>query len=359
MSDVQEAKKAIDKVINKGRVHFYKPIQIAEILHHSRVEGAIDASELEHYRTESRAWRDKVSQKLVGNVSTSSARYQDDLFNENAVPPRLLSVLDQANRSSEGMVENYIYQRLSERWGVLARLGEALEPPFSFEDFLEAFETSDALKQSVDKAYEISAYALFRAVTRALEVTVTLEVGEPDPQILADFSDFITRVLGIPADEGETVFAAEIYRLGVANAADTGVDILTNFGPAIQVKHVSLDPELCREIVQPLEAANVVIVCLDADKQAIDAVLKQLGLRDRVQAVITVEDLSGWYELALEKHRETVGANLVSDLRSEFEREFPHISEVPAFMDERDYRRGELRGIWQLDEPAKQMTLAE
>lgn len=40
--------------------------------------------DLHCHRRLSRAWRDAVSNRLVGNHSTSSARYQDDVFNENA-----------------------------------------------------------------------------------------------------------------------------------------------------------------------------------------------------------------------------------------------------------------------------------
>jgi type II restriction enzyme len=39
--NIVEAKKAIDKVIAKARVHFYKPIQIAEILYRDRTEKGI------------------------------------------------------------------------------------------------------------------------------------------------------------------------------------------------------------------------------------------------------------------------------------------------------------------------------
>lgn len=37
--NIKEAKQALDKVISKGRVHLYKPIQIAEILYRDRTEG--------------------------------------------------------------------------------------------------------------------------------------------------------------------------------------------------------------------------------------------------------------------------------------------------------------------------------
>ena len=35
--NIKEAKNALDKVIDKARVHLYKPIQIAEILYRDRI----------------------------------------------------------------------------------------------------------------------------------------------------------------------------------------------------------------------------------------------------------------------------------------------------------------------------------
>ena len=52
--DNKTAKDHLDTVIRKARVHFYKPIQIAEILHRDRIEGNIDLGDLETYRTPSR-----------------------------------------------------------------------------------------------------------------------------------------------------------------------------------------------------------------------------------------------------------------------------------------------------------------
>ena len=54
------AKKALDKVIDKARVHLYKPIQVAEILYRDRVEQNITLSELTTYRTQSKKWRDVI-----------------------------------------------------------------------------------------------------------------------------------------------------------------------------------------------------------------------------------------------------------------------------------------------------------
>ena len=54
MITLEAAKKALDTVIEKGRVHLYKPIQVAEILYRDRVYKDIDLSKLEDYRTQSK-----------------------------------------------------------------------------------------------------------------------------------------------------------------------------------------------------------------------------------------------------------------------------------------------------------------
>ena len=48
---------------------------------------------------------------FLGRVSTSSAKYQDDLFNDNAMPPKHLNILGEMNRKTNGGVESYIYKK--------------------------------------------------------------------------------------------------------------------------------------------------------------------------------------------------------------------------------------------------------
>ncbi len=99
--NIKEAKKSLDKVIEKGRVHLYKPIQVAEILYRDRIEKDIKLIELETYRSPSKKWRDVVCIRFLGRTSTSSARYQDDVFNDNAIPPLVLDALDKENRTKK------------------------------------------------------------------------------------------------------------------------------------------------------------------------------------------------------------------------------------------------------------------
>ena len=65
MKTREEAKSALDALIQKSRVHWYKPIQIAEILYHHRTDKNIDLLQLEDYRTKSKRWRDMVSLPLL------------------------------------------------------------------------------------------------------------------------------------------------------------------------------------------------------------------------------------------------------------------------------------------------------
>jgi len=344
---VIEAKNAIDNLINIGRVHFYKPIQIAEILYHSRVN-KINTSSLENYRTRSRNWRDEISRKLVGNVSTSSSRYQDNIFDDNAIPPEKLRVLDEVNIENDGIVEIYIYQRLIEKWKGLVKLNEYIEPPFNFRRFINEFEENISIKRSVDKAYEIAVYVLFKIITKSLKVRISLSIEEPREDILNDFSDFMEKVLGVPKMSTQTTFSADIYRLGVANAADAGADVLTNFGPAIQVKHIRLSPDLARSATDPLDSNKIIIVCLEPERQTISSIIEQLGVKHKIQAIITDNDLEKWYDLATIKYRELMGEFLHETLREEFQREFPHILEIPKFIKERGYQRDKLSDIWTL-----------
>ena len=71
----QTVKNAIDTVMGKSRVHWYKPIQIAEILYHHRIEKGWNLNDLESYRNISKRWRDEISLQLVGRKSTSSQKF--------------------------------------------------------------------------------------------------------------------------------------------------------------------------------------------------------------------------------------------------------------------------------------------
>jgi HaeII restriction endonuclease len=66
---LEQAKSALDRIIKISRVHLYKPIQIAEILHRDRVYGDINLADINTYRNTSKAWRNLITDRFVGRSS--------------------------------------------------------------------------------------------------------------------------------------------------------------------------------------------------------------------------------------------------------------------------------------------------
>lgn len=348
-----KSKHALDKIVKKSRVHLYKPIQIAEILFHHRTIGDINPGDLATFRNVSKKWRDDVSRRLVGNVSTSSQKFQDNVFEDNAMPPNLLEELADYNKRKGGIVENYVYHRLKERLEQLIHAFEYLNKAdiksFKIEAFLKSFTQESGLKRSIDKVYEITVYALFSTIVRALNVQVKLCIGNLDKEMMQDFNRFLELVVGLSKDIPEKNTPARLFRVGVANAADRGLDMWTNFGPAIQVKHVSLSEELAEDVADSIMADNIVFVCLDAEAKMIERIMTQLAFGKKIQGIITLSDLINWYDVCLSgKYRDKLGKTLLSDLKREFGFEFPICSEIDAFINERGYSQAALVDDWAL-----------
>lgn len=347
--DINDAKDEIDTLISNARFRCHRAIRVAEILYHSRTETEIQLSEVEGYRVKSANWRDEVSERLTGKGSTSSRSYQKDF--SSLIEPKALKKLDEVNRENNGIIESYIYHRLkSDKWQGLINaqdyIFESSVPEFSFEDYIDLAEESGLQEDSI---LEISVFALFNAIANELEAKAKLEIGNPDEDILQEFKQFTEIFLGVNADKSSYETLVEIYRPGKGTyAADKGIDIGTNFGTMVQVKHVSLDGSTASKIENRAFVGNVVVVCREAEKEVIQKVAEQLGY-DKVKAVVTIDDLESWYETAFDKYPERIGAKALDALREEFGREFQRgdwkIPDIDDFMDERNYP--EPSGVWQ------------
>lgn len=339
-----EAKQKLDTVINKSRVHFYKPIQIAEILYHQRtVERDMDLTDLESYRTRSRKWRDVVCEELLGNKCTSSARFQDDLFNENAVPPAALAELGRENLRTNGAVEAYIYRQFDQKHrqleAALRKCMEATPETFSVRELIDSFWYEPGLKRSIDKVYEIIVFSLFDTLVDQLEMTVEIAVNEEKVQLLREFEDFAGKVMCLDCENLVHSSSAHVYRVGVANAADRGLDMYSNWGPAIQIKHLVLNEELAESIVDSVSSDRIVIVCKRADSGLILSLLNQIGWRSRIQSVVTEDDLVEWYAKALRgTYGPQMGRQLLRTMCEQIVLEFPSILQEQGIIAQRQYR---------------------
>ena len=342
--NIREAKQSVDRLIAKARIHLYKPIQIAEILHRDRTEKDITLSELQTYRNPSKRWRDVVCKMFLGRTSTSSARYQDDIFNDNVIPPSILEVLGEENRGKGGIVEAYIYRKFAERFSQMSTAGNYCashdKSNFQLNEFLALFWNEPGLRRSIDKIYEIVVFALFSALVDALEVSVEVSMNPAKSDILEEFGDFAERVIRLTPTQTKVKVPAKINRVGVTNAADRGLDMWANFGLVIQIKHLSLTEELAENIVSSVTADRIVIVCKASEQKLIISLLTQIGWKSKIQSIITETDLLNWYEKALKgKFSETVGDKVLKNLSEEIKIEFPASdnTEFAKFYNQRGY----------------------
>jgi type II restriction enzyme len=270
------------------------------------------------------------------------------------MPPGILKVLDGFNRESNGAVETYIYARFAERQGlvkdVISGLRTAVPSSFKIASILSKFESTPGLRRSVDKAYEIVAFALLDLVVEAMDVQVAVEVPLKGRALLSEFDDLAKKLIGISSSEYSHRTRARIYRVGVTNAADRGLDMWANFGPAIQVKHLPLSRDLADEIVGQLDADRIVVVCRDAPAKVLRDVLHESSVGKRISGIVQQSDLVHWYDRIMKGSRaHDLGQKLIDKLIDCFEAEFPQATDVTeAFMRERGYRPAALPSGWSL-----------
>lgn len=339
---LQEAKDRIDYIINIGRVDLYKPIQIAEVLRRSRTVGDVRPLVLDSYRNPSIHWRNTVTLRLSNKASTSSARYQHDVWNPTAMPPEMLAELDKENKRTGGAVERYIYMRYGERQGTVTGIITAIEAStpetFQLSALLDMFVRQSGIRRSIDKAYEIVAHSLFETVVTELKVTVKVSAPPASKELLGEFSELTRVLLGLDADNLSWEQPAHIYRVGVTNAADRGLDMWANFGPAVQVKHLTLNETLANEIIDQVESDHIVIVCRDAEAGVIQIVVRQIGWGRRVRGIVRESDLIEWYERCLRgKFKDQLAQALLERLKLGFIAEFPQTRALADFLEERGY----------------------
>ncbi len=355
--NIAQAKHQLDRVLDKARVDWYKPIQVAEVLYHARTDAGIDTANLETYRNLSKAWRNEITQRLTGKRSSSSARYQDDLWNANAIPPSVLAVLDAENQRTGGQVEQYIYARYQASHSVLAQLmtlvkqGQAVPEHFAVADLLVAIEAEQITRRSIDKVYEIITYSLFDTLVSALQATIRVTLSPERRALAHEFAELVTQLLGIPPTQNSYTMPARIYRAGVTNAADRGLDMWANFGSAIQVKHIRLDKPKAEDIVHQVESDHIVIVCRDVDREMITTFLAQINWGQRVRGIITRNDLIGWYDRCLHgQHSELLAQPLLDRLSRAMVQEFPQFADtaLATFLEERGYDTMPVDDFWKV-----------
>ena len=114
----------------------------------------------------------------------------------------------------------------------------------------------------------------------------------------------------------------------------------SNWGPAIQIKHISLSEEVAEDVVSSVASDKIIIVCKDAEERVIKSLLNQLGWHNRIQSIVLESDLINWYEKALRgTYASEIGDELLSCLCGEIVNEFPSVDVIPDVLKSRNYER--------------------
>jgi type II restriction enzyme len=227
-----------------------------------------------------------------------------------------------------------------------------IEPSrFRLKGFLKRFEEDSRFSRSVDKAYEIVVYALFNAIVAELRAEVTLSIDTMRIPVLRDFEDFAKLVLGVDISHPRLSAPARLFRVGTANANDAGLDMWANFGPAVQVKHLSLSADQIGDICQGVQADQVIVVCKSADVDTILVVIHQLGLGEKLRGMITEHDLDRWYGICCGPiYQHGLGRKVIDGIVTEMALEFPlsNLDRMDEFFRSRSYDVSKLTGDWEV-----------
>ena len=211
---------------------------------------------------------------------------------------------------------------------------------FDVKTFIDSFWNEPGLRRSLDKVYEIVVFALFSTLVDSMDMQIQISINKSNLPLLQEFEDFSKKVMCLDTSNPISAQNARIYRVGITNAADRGLDMYSNWGPAIQIKHLTLNTELAESIVGSVSSEKIIIVCKDIEKKIIVSLLSQIGWNNRIQSIITENDLILWYEKALRGTYSTVlGKQLLATLCEQISEEFPSVDDIPEVLRNRHYER--------------------
>jgi len=325
--NLAEAKRKLDRVIQLSRVEMYKPIQIAETLREINLDKKLDPLKLETYRNLSRELRNKITRQLIGKISTSSMRFQDDLWNESAVPPSALEILSNRN-SKSSIVEEYIYQHVYAKNAHLIEIRKKLDDISSIKQIKAMFDSFDSpgLRTSADRLYEVFVLSVLQ--TDLEDSDYKLSVAGSKTSVKGNGAKKLIR-----ATEGQ-VRELMLAKIGHTNAADAGLDIWTNFGVVISVKNYNLDAELFEKVLSDTPIGFLVIVCETLNANLLDK-YKEISNGRQVMFITKNELFADAESILADKVR---SKRFVARFLHFYDGEFPLTATLEEFMKERNYR---------------------
>lgn len=315
---------ALDNLIRLSRVEMYKPIQVAEVLYRLRTRSEFTALELDSYKNPSIHWRDAVTERVMGKRSTSSAQFQHHLWGESAMPPRTLDVLAQIN-SADGAIEKRIYSAVLSKQVELIEFRSKLLNISDSEELQNIFQifSNPSLSTSRDRLFEIIVEGVFQSLVQETRIFLSIHgFSENGPNALMALKGLVS-AKQIPL---------KVARLGRTNAADAGIDVWTNFGVLVNIKHREIDTVLLEQILNDTPKGELLIVCKSVSTEVLDFLSEN---SNRNVAFVTIQEL--WEAVDDISKTPDTWRYFKEQLQAGFDLEFPMATSLTEFLSEREY----------------------
>ena len=318
---------ALNKVMRISRAEMYKPIQVAEVLYRFRAGEISDLTELESYRVASRTWRNEVTDELLGKHSTSSAKFQDDLWSDTAVPPAALAELGKLNGLT-GEIEKLIYLGVQDKYALVTEgLGKVVAAKSLADiDELLSYFAADTLTSSGDRFFEILCQSIIKTELQFSQIKVHVSQQLAGALPLSVIKSSVEHSLSKSMD-------AIAERLGHTNAADAGLDIWTNFGVIVNIKRRALNRALLDEILSDTPVGNLLVICQFVNHELAGTLSPSEGGRN--VAISTLDDLR--VALSRFESEPRIWSVFINSLTAGFKHEFPLSVSLLNFMHRRGY----------------------
>lgn len=323
--DVQrEALDALDNLIRISRVEMYKPIQVAEVLYRLRTGSKVTALDLDSYKNPSIHWRDSVTERVMGKRSTSSAQFQHHVWGDSAIPPKTLDVLAQIN-SADGSLEKKIYLAVLSKQVELIEFRSKLLNLSDSEQLQNIFQifSNPSLSTSRDRLFEIIVECVFQSLVQETKLFLSIH----------GFSDKGSNALmALKGLVSAKQIPLKVARLGRTNAADAGIDVWTNFGVLVNIKHREIDLVLLEQILNDTPKGELLIVCKSVSLEALDFLSES---SERNVAFVTIQEL--WEAVDDISKTPDTWRYFKEQLQVAFDLEFPMATSLSDFLLERKY----------------------
>lgn len=339
--DRSKAQDRLQRLIDKARSQFFKPILVAETLRLHRMDG-LAITDRRLFKGPAVKALKAVALELFGRPVDLNYGYIDGAYEDGKLNPEALQQLARANKSGE--IERHIYAEMERRWGsyrdFTSKWERTAPAAFRVSEFIRDYEALVRLGNALGKLYEIVVYSLFRGVVEAAEGKIEFSLSEGKRDLLEALPDFCGIFFDLNPGEFSVTREATIYRAGRAHASDSGIDMWANFGPVIQVKHrAGFTAEHAARVVRTVRCDRLIIICKTQERRQVEEFAELLDAHGYVR-ILEEDRVVEWYDaLFSPRFVGDAGARIHAILLRELDDEFPIPSRdrMQKFFEQRGY----------------------